>query len=127
MTNINLEHINITVEDPVQTAELLCDLFDWKLRWQGDAINGGYSVHVGSEESYLALYNSGKPQAAAGNTYSRNTGLNHIGIVVDNLETIQKKIEEAGFELYNFGDYEPGRRFYFNTSDGLEIEVVSYR
>ncbi|MFT4811430.1 MAG: hypothetical protein ACI9LX_004807 [Paraglaciecola sp.] len=28
---------------------------------------------------------------------------------------------------YNHGDYEPGRRFYFNLEEGIEIEVVSYQ
>ncbi|MEC7669548.1 MAG: VOC family protein, partial [Pseudomonadota bacterium] len=27
---------------------------------------------------------------------------------------------------HNHADYEPGKRFYFDTPDGIEIEVVSY-
>jgi len=30
------------------------------------------------------------------------------------------------FKTYSHGDYEPGRRFYFDDKRGLEIEVVSY-
>ena len=56
MTGAVLEHVNITVPDAVATADLLCELFDWKIRWQGSAIHGGMSVHVGNESSYLALY-----------------------------------------------------------------------
>jgi len=45
-----LEHVNITVSDPAKTAQMLCDLFDWKVRWQGDAIQlhscgGGKFLH----------------------------------------------------------------------------------
>ena len=52
-----LEHVNMTVADPERTAALLCELFDWKIRWHGSAMNGeGMTYHVGSENSYLALY-----------------------------------------------------------------------
>ena len=51
-----LEHVNYTVSDPDGTAKILCELFGWKIRWQGAAISGGHTVHVGEEESYLALY-----------------------------------------------------------------------
>ena len=51
-----LEHLNVTVADPDATAALLGDLFGWKLRWSGDAIHGGRTVHVGSADSYVAVY-----------------------------------------------------------------------
>lgn len=51
MAKANLEHVNITVQDPLATAELLVKLFDWRVRWQGDAIHGGFTVHVGAEDS----------------------------------------------------------------------------
>ena len=41
MTNATLEHGNITVSDPDQTADRLCKLFDWRIRWQGEGIYGG--------------------------------------------------------------------------------------
>ena len=46
-----LEHVNVTVSDPRKTADRLCELFGWKIRWQGSAIHGGYTVHVGAEDS----------------------------------------------------------------------------
>ena len=58
MSNATLEHANITVSDPLKTAKRLCDLFGWHIRWQGDAIHGGMTVHVGSDDSYLALYHA---------------------------------------------------------------------
>ena len=51
-----LEHINLTVPDPQATADLLCDLFGWHVRWQGEAKNAGFTIHVGGHGSYLALY-----------------------------------------------------------------------
>jgi hypothetical protein len=52
-----LEHINITVRDAKTTADTLCTLFDWKIRWQGEVLDGaGYSIHVGSDTNYMAVY-----------------------------------------------------------------------
>ena len=121
-----LEHANITVSDPKATAAWLCEVFDWHIRWQGGAINGGYTVHVGSEDSYLALYApSAKPESGPG-TYVTIGGLNHVCLQVDNLDEVEKRVESSGFETFNHGDYEPGRRFYFEDKEGIEYEVVEY-
>ena len=126
MTDVNLEHVNLTVPDAKATAETLCQLFDWKIRWTGPAIHGGYSVHVGSDRSYLALYTPSSELRKAGSSYVSIGGMNHIGIVVDDLDAIEKRVRAAGFEPHSHADYEPGRRFYFNDSNDVEIEVVSY-
>lgn len=122
-----LEHVNISVSDPVKTAERLCKLFDWKIRWQGASLGDGYSVHVGTEDDYVALYRNGtgmKPGAES--SYSTLGGLNHVGIVVDDLKLAESRIIGAGYRTTNHGDYEPGKRFYFDDEDGIEWEVVSY-
>jgi len=126
MTKAMLEHVNVTVSDPLKTAARLCDLFGWHIRWQGDAIHGGLSVHVGSDSSYVAVYNQGKPVAEGVDSYSTRGGLNHIGIVVDDLDAVEAKVVEAGYKPHSHADYEPGRRFYFRDDDNIEIEVVSY-
>ena len=122
-----LEHVNVTVSDPVKTAERLCRLFDWRIRWQGEAISGGYTVHVGSDDSYIAVYSRQSAMNAAGNSYTTKGGLNHIGIVVDDLDKIETKVIEAGYHPHAHADYEPGRRFYFDDEDEIEFEVVSYQ
>jgi glyoxylase I family protein len=58
--------------------------------------------------------------------YSTRTGLNHIGVVVDDLTEIEKRVKAEGFEPHSHADYEPGKRFYFDGPEGVEIEVVSY-
>lgn len=127
MTQAKLEHANITVRDPKATAEELCKLFDWTIRWEGAAISGGYTVHVGDDASYLAVYAPpGESHAANGSSYSTLGGLNHVGIVVDDLDGIERRVKASGYTPHNHADYEPGRRFYFDTNDGIEIEVVSY-
>ncbi len=123
-----LEHVNLTVSDPRATAAMLCDIFGWHVRWQGAAINGGFTVHVGGESSYLAVYSGPGGQAAkdAGNTYGTIGGLNHVGVVVGDLEAAEKRVRSAGFTPGEHQDYEPGRRFYFRDGENIEYEVISY-
>ena len=123
-----LEHVNVTVRDPQATAQMLIDLFDWKVRWHGEAMGGtGVTYHVGSDDSYIAVYSgpNGK-QTDPDNSYTQVGGLNHIGVVVDDLDATEARVKAAGYEPHSHADYEPGRRFYFHDTDGIEIEVVSY-
>ena len=121
-----LEHANVTVANPDAAARLFCDLFRWRVRWSGDAIHGGRSVHVGGTDSYLALYRPPGALAGAPDSYRMEGGLNHVGIVVDDLAAAQARIEAAGIATHSHADYEPGRRFYCDLLPGLEVEVIAY-
>lgn len=128
MTNATLEHVNITVTDTRSIAEFLCKVFDWHIRWQGPSLDGGHSIHVGSDNSYLAIYETGeRPKERAASKYAERGSLNHVGVVVDDLIATEKKVIDAGFEPHDHQDYEPGLRFYFDGPDDIEFEVVSYQ
>ncbi|MEJ6401743.1 VOC family protein [Yoonia sp. 2307UL14-13] len=126
-----LEHVNITVSDPKKTAAMLAELFGWKTRWEGSAMDGaGYTVHVGSDDSYVAVYSGSNPEQTVPKgdaSYMTRGGMNHIGVVVDDLDGTEEKVLAMGYQPHSHGDYEPGRRFYFHDHDGVEFEVVSYR
>ncbi|MEX0343801.1 MAG: VOC family protein [Rhizobiaceae bacterium] len=123
-----LEHVNFTVSDPKKTAEMLCRLFGWHIRWEGEAKNAGYTIHVGSDDDYLAIYtNAGDTAGANGKNYHTAGGLNHIGVVVDDLKAAEARVKAEGFTPHSHADYEPGTRFYFDDGDGIEFEVVSYQ
>ena len=126
MSEAYLEHVNLTVRDPDVTAKMLVELFGWQVRWQGEAIHCGYSVHVGGKQSYLALYSHSSQNTESIDSYYRINGLNHLGIVVDDITTMEEKVLKAGFKTHSHANYEPGRRFYFKAEDGLEYEVISY-
>lgn len=121
-----LEHINVTVRDADVTAKVLCDLFGWKVRWQGASIYEGRSVHVGSDASYLALYTPPSATGPAAESYHKRAGLNHIGIVVNDLDAVEARVKSQGYVPKSHQDYEPGRRFYFDDENGIEFEVISY-
>jgi predicted enzyme related to lactoylglutathione lyase len=121
-----LEHVNVTVADPDAAAATLCGLFDWKIRWAGTALETGRSVHVGDDSTYVALFTHGGPEAPQQESHRTRGGLNHIGVVVDDIDATEARVRAAGFVPGDHADYEPGRRFYFVEANGIEIEVVSY-
>lgn len=126
MSAAQLEHVNITAPDPAKTAAMLHEIFGWTTRWEGPAIAGGYTIHVGSGDSYIAIYSPGKATTTKTSSYGQTGGLNHVGVVVEDLDEIQQRVEALGLEAHSHADYEPGRRFYFHDADQLEWEVISY-
>ena len=121
-----LEHVNIAVPDPKATAAVLADLFDWSIRWEGTTLGKGFSIHVGTDDDYVALYKPEHDLKPPAPRYCHWAGLNHIGVVVDDLAAAEARVRAAGFTPDNHADYEPGRRFYFDGPDGVEYEVVAY-
>jgi catechol 2,3-dioxygenase-like lactoylglutathione lyase family enzyme len=122
MSQGTIEHANLTVSDVDRSSQLFQALLGWRERWRGEAMNGGETIHVGDERSYLALYTDRQPHARFG----KGAPLNHVGVVVDDLGAAEQVVLDAGLETFNHADYEPGRRFYFFDWDGIEFEVVSY-
>ncbi len=125
MTNVMLEHVNMTVSDPQRSADLMRDLFGWHIRWEGPSMLGGHTIHVGTDDQYLALYTNEKVQAAAPQ-FRKGEPMNHVGMTVDNLDAVEAKVVAAGLEPFGHEDYDPGRRFYFFDWNGIEFEIVSY-
>jgi catechol 2,3-dioxygenase-like lactoylglutathione lyase family enzyme len=124
MASLRIEHVNVTVRDPEQAAQMMQSLFGWHVRWRGPALAGGRTVHVGSAEHYLALY--APPAGGRAGDFAKGEPLNHIGVEVDDLDAVEARVVAAGLTPFNHGAYEPGRRFYFLDPDGIEYEVISY-
>ena len=118
-----IEHVNLTVTNPARAAKLMRHLFGWHIRWQGPARDGGTVIHVGDERTYLALY---APPGGEAQQYPKGEPLNHVGILVDDLDAVEARVAAAGLKPFAHGDYSPGRRFYFLDYDGIEFEIVSY-
>jgi len=85
------------------------------------------TYHIGNETSYIAAYSPPQDTTPVpGERYDHHGGLNHIAVVVDDLDATEDRIKASGFKTHNHQDYEPGRRFYFYDDDGIEFEIVSY-
>lgn len=118
-----LEHANITVSDPDRSSELLQKLCGWHERWRGPSQLGGWTIHVGNDHDYLAVYTRDEIEQRH---YAKGRPLNHVGLVVDDLDAAERIVVDAGLVPFNHADYEPGRRFYFFDWDGIEFEMVTY-
>jgi catechol 2,3-dioxygenase-like lactoylglutathione lyase family enzyme len=126
MTAARLEHANFTVSDLDKTAAWMADVFGWRIRWQGSAIHDGTTYHVGGDDSYVAIYRPKGEVIDSPSSYGTRGGLNHIGVVVEDLDAAEARVIAAGFMPRSHADYEPGKRFYFDDHDGIEFEVISY-
>lgn len=122
MRTAYLEHVNITVSDIERSAAMLEQLLGWRIRWRGPSQMGGETIHVGSDEDYIAVYTRGTPV----DRFAKGVPLNHVGLVVPDLGAAEAVVRAAGLEPFNHADYAPGKRFYFFDWDGIEFEMVSY-
>lgn len=118
-----LEHVNIRVSDPDRTAAFLSALTGWQERWRGPAIDDGWTIHLGAEFDYIALYT---PKEPVEGRFKKGAPLQHIGLVVDDLDVAEATVKAHGLTPFNHADYAPGRRFYVYDWDGIEFELVSY-
>ena len=99
MAAARLEHANITVSDPDRSAALFEKLCGWHERWRGPSQLGGWTIHVGTSEAYLAIYtNEGPNNVTRGGPYAKGVPLNHIGIEVDDLTAAEAVVAAHGLE-----------------------------
>lgn len=123
MTTATLEHVNISVTDGNRTADLIARLTGWHRRWEGPSLGNGRSIHLGTDDAYVAIHSS--PGVTGG--FAKSVPMNHIGISLDDLAAAESIVADAGLIPFNHSDYQPGpRSFYFFDWDGIEWEIVSY-
>ena len=123
MPTAQLEHVNISVTDGERTARLIERLTGWHRRWEGPSLDNGRSIHLGTDNAYVAIHTS--PRIRGG--FAKSVPMNHIGIMVADLEAAERVVAEAGLRPFSHSDYDPGpRSFYFFDWDGIEWEIVSY-
>jgi catechol 2,3-dioxygenase-like lactoylglutathione lyase family enzyme len=119
-----IEHVNLTVTDVRRSADFYERLFGWHARWEGTTNDGRPAAHVGDDRCYLALFQSSK-DGRAPMDYD-TVGVNHFGVVVENLDEMRARLDALGAEYGDEQDYEPGRRLYLIDPDGIEVELVQY-
>ena len=122
MAQGRIEHVNLTVTDIERLAALFEVLLGWRQRWRGEAQRGGETIHVGEDQTYLALYTDRCDHAGQ----VKGRPLNHVGLLVDDLDAAEQVVRDHGLTPFGHDDYAPGRRFYFFDWDGIEFELVSY-
>jgi catechol 2,3-dioxygenase-like lactoylglutathione lyase family enzyme len=123
---IRLEHANLSVVNTDEMEDfLMAACPDFRRRGEGCDGQGRPWRHVGNDEFYIALQTV--PTNRHRTPYGNDTGLNHLGWEVDDLEALESRLTAAGFPPNLTADDHPARnRRYFYDPDGNDWEFVQY-
>lgn len=126
---MKIEHFNLFVKDIEQALTFYQAAFPhWKVRGGGSRPWYGKEtawIHFGDEETYIAFNDGGEGENRK--LDGSLIGLAHFAFVVDNLQSLIKRLEDAGFSMSHTGADEPYRKnCYFIDVDGFEVEFVEY-
>jgi catechol 2,3-dioxygenase-like lactoylglutathione lyase family enzyme len=123
---IRIEHANMIVRDVDATARFLQTAFpEFRIRREG---NGGRRwLHIGTDDTYVALNEASSEPAERWQPYSGKPGLNHLGYEVDDADALRERMRAAGYKDSTVANKHPYRkRVYFNDPDGNDWEFVQY-
>jgi catechol 2,3-dioxygenase-like lactoylglutathione lyase family enzyme len=119
-----VEHVNITVNDLDQAVEFLATaLPDFKVRHREEEKDRVWA-HIGNDDTYVAMTCWRSPPA------DKHYGLNHIGLVVDDIRGVQQRLLDGGypkgFQNSEIVEHPHRLRLYFLDRDNNEYEFVQY-
>lgn len=122
---IYLEHANITVNDLQEAVKFFQTAFPhFKIRGGGNEMREW--VHLGDDDTYIAINQAEQTDLKAGNSYDR-IGINHLGFVVADVAEIANNLLNSGYKRDYPKQVEQYRiRDYFADADGNQYEFVQY-
>ncbi len=127
-----LEHVNLAVPDIDEALVFLRIVApDFVLRKEGQAEAGYRWAHFGNDTSYIALQEPhthlGDGVAKSPRRAYKNHGLNHLALVVDDLQLVCDALDAAGYRRsIETPDEQYRARAYFYDATGLEWELIEY-
>ena len=122
-----LEHANITVEDMDETVRFLSTAFPhFKERGGGKTAQDARWLHFGKDDHYIALQEAVQVEENDRTPYN-DPDINHLGYAVDDVDSIKRRLQDAGYEEGMVPEPHPYRkRVYFYDRTGFEWEFVQY-
>lgn len=126
--NARLEHANLHVQDLDAMIRFVQTAFpEFKVRGHGTSWTGSRWVHLGTDESYLALYQANQAPPEPWVPYDGKPGLNHLGFEVEDAEAVRARLAAGGYRESTVPNAHPHRRrVYFYDPDGNDWEFVQY-
>lgn len=126
---IHLEHVNLVVDDIPTALKFYQAAFPhWWVRTSGDGDWYGKPrkwLHFGDDYQYLAFNDHGEGENRK--LEGHQIGLAHFAFVVDDIDAVTRRLNEAGFPVAKNGADEPWRKnIYFVDPAGFEVEFVQY-
>jgi catechol 2,3-dioxygenase-like lactoylglutathione lyase family enzyme len=125
-----LEHANLTVPDIDAAIEFLKTIDPQIEVWHDETPIGSYRwAHVGIGDSYIALQEPHLGIQPENNRRPyKDFGINHLGWVVTDLDTVVARLEAADYRKGIPGEeHRFRRRVYYYDHAGLEWELIEYR
>jgi catechol 2,3-dioxygenase-like lactoylglutathione lyase family enzyme len=123
-----LEHANICVRNIDAMIRFLETAFP-EFHVRGGATNndGTRWIHVGIDETYIALTQSRVEPDKRWKPYQGVPGVNHLGYEIDDVEALRKRMTAAGYRESTLPNAHPfRRRVYFYDPEGNDWEFVQY-
>ena len=126
--SVRLEHANLCVRDVDEMARFLRTAFpEFRLRGEGKTLLGCRWLHVGTDESYIALQEASAEPAERWVPYSQKPGTNHLGYEVSDAHALRQRLLAAGYQESTVPNSHPYRqRVYFHDPEGNDWEFVEY-
>jgi catechol 2,3-dioxygenase-like lactoylglutathione lyase family enzyme len=125
---VRLDHANLSVRDPEALVRFLTTAFpEFRVRGRGGDCAGWEWVHVGDDETYVALLAASGEGTEPFVPYAGGPGLNHLGFEVDDVAALRDRLLAAGYRETTTPNAHPHRRrVYFADAEGNDWEFVEY-
>jgi len=125
---IRLEHANLIVRNVDATIRFLQTAFpEFEVRGEGKSWNGKRWLHIGTEDTYIALNEALDEPVEHWVPYAGKPGVNHLGYEVDDVDALRARLAAAGYRDSTVPNSHPHRkRVYFYDTDGNDWEFVQY-
>ena len=126
---VRLEHANLCARDIDGMIRFLQTAFpEFHVRGEGRGRDGTRWVHVGTDETYIALNQAKSEPDKPWAPYQGLPGVNHLGYEVDDVEALRDRLTSAGYKESTVPNAHPHRkRLYFYDPEGNDWEFVQYR
>ena len=125
---VRIEHANLAVRDVDATVRFLQTAFpDFRVRREGKTWQGWRWLHVGTDDTYVAVNEAPEEPAEGWVPYAGKPGLNHLGYEVDDVDALRARLAAAGYPDSTVPNEHPHRkRVYFHDHEGNDWEFVQY-
>ena len=126
--SVRLEHANLVVRDVDGMIRFIQTAFpDFRIRREGKGWHGERWLHIGTDDTYIALGGAREEPTEPWVPYGGKPGLNHLGYEVDDVEALRTRMKDAGYRDSTVPNSHPHRkRAYFYDTEGNDWEFVQY-